>query len=33
MAAPPGPEDVTAWGDLVWSLTEFPGRRWVFALR
>jgi hypothetical protein len=33
LAAPPGPEDATVWGDLVWSLTEFPGRRWVFAVR
>jgi hypothetical protein len=33
MAAPPGPEDATVWGDLIWSLTEFPGRRWVFAVR
>lgn len=34
-AAPPGPEDVShdpATG-LLWSVTEFPGRRWIFALR
>lgn len=33
LVAPPGPEDATVWGGLIWSLTEFPGRRWVFALR
>lgn len=32
-AAPPGPEDVCWDGGLLWSVTEFPGRRWVFALR
>lgn len=32
-AAPPGPEDVSWDGRLLWSVTEFPGRRWVFALR
>lgn len=32
-AAPPGPEDVCWDGRLLWSVTEFPGRRWVFALR
>jgi hypothetical protein len=34
-AAPPGPEDVTyapATG-LLWTVTEFPGRRWIVALR
>ena len=33
--APPGPEDVTYWPAqrLLWSVTEFPGRRWLFALR
>lgn len=34
-AAPPGPEDVSyapATG-LLWGVTEFPGRRWIFALR
>jgi hypothetical protein len=31
---PTGPEDVTWWpqrGEL-WSLTEWPGRRWVYAI-
>lgn len=32
-AAPPGPEDVSWDGRLLWSVTEFPGRRWLFALR
>lgn len=31
---PTGPEDVTAWPgtDRLWSLTEWPGRRWVFPV-
>ncbi len=31
---PPGPEDITFWpvrGEL-WSLSEWPGQRWVFAI-
>lgn len=32
-AAPPGPEDVSWDGRLLWSVTEFPGRRWIFALK
>lgn len=31
---PPGPEDITYWpgrGEL-WSLSEWPGQRWVFAI-
>lgn len=32
-AAPPGPEDVCWDGRLLWSVTEFPGRRWIFALK
>jgi hypothetical protein len=34
-AAPPGPEDVSydPATRLLWSVTEFPGRRWIFALR
>jgi len=32
-AAPPGPEDVSWDGRLLWSVTEFPGRRWLVALR
>lgn len=27
-----GPEDLTSWGDELWTLSEFPGRRWVYAL-
>lgn len=31
---PPGPEDVTYWPetDRLWSLTEHPGKRWVFSV-
>lgn len=31
---PTGPEDVTHWPQRrqVWTLTEWPGRRWVFGL-
>jgi hypothetical protein len=34
-AIPPGPEDVChrADDDLLWSLTEYPTRRFVFCLR
>lgn len=34
-ALPVGPEDISYWPstDLLWSLTEYPGRRYVFALR
>lgn len=34
MATPMGPEDVAYWpsADLLWSLTEHPRRRWVFAM-
>lgn len=32
-AAPPGPEDVSWDGRLLWSVTEFPGRRWIVALK
>ena len=30
---PVGPEDITYWPstDMLWSLTEYPGRRFVFA--
>lgn len=33
-AAPVGPEDLTYWPstDLLWSLTEHPPWRWVFAM-
>ncbi len=33
-ATPPGPEDLVYWPqtDLLWSLGEHPGRRWVFAM-
>ncbi|GAA1735552.1 hypothetical protein [Aeromicrobium alkaliterrae] len=31
---PTGPEDITSWPgtDRLWSLTEWPGRRWVYAV-
>ncbi len=31
---PPGPEDITYWPsrDQLWSLSEYPGRRFVFAM-
>lgn len=34
-ATPMGPEDVTWWPstDLLWSVSEHPRRRWVFAMR
>ncbi len=34
-ATPMGPEDIAYWPstDLLWSLTEHPRRRWVFAMR
>ena len=34
-ALPPGPEDIAWWPstDELWSLTEHPGRRWVFCMR
>ena len=30
----PGPEDIVYWPetDLLWSVSEHPGRRWVFAM-
>ncbi|WP_182524126.1 hypothetical protein [Nocardioides dongkuii] len=33
-AAPMGPEDLTWWpsDDLLWSVSEHPGRRWVYAM-
>ena len=33
-ALPVGPEDISYWPstDLLWSLTEYPGRRFVFAM-
>lgn len=33
-ALPPGPEDITYWPstDQLWSLSEYPGRRFVFAM-
>ena len=35
LAVPMGPEDVSYWpsADLLWSLSEHPRRRWVFAMR
>jgi hypothetical protein len=34
-ALPVGPEDISYWPstDLLWSLSEYPGRRFVFAVR
>lgn len=34
-AIPVGPEDITYWpsDDLLWSLSEYPTRRFVFAVR
>ena len=34
-ATPMGPEDITWWPstDLLWSVTEHPRRRWVYAMR
>jgi hypothetical protein len=32
-ATPPGPEDLAVDGDLLWSVTEHPRRRWVFSMR
>jgi hypothetical protein len=33
-ALPPGPEDIAYWPatDRLWSLSEHPGRRWVFCV-
>ncbi len=33
-ALPVGPEDITYWpsSDLLWSLSEYPGHRYVFAI-
>jgi hypothetical protein len=33
-ALPPGPEDLAASddGERLWSLSEYPGKRWVFSL-
>jgi hypothetical protein len=33
-ALPPGAEDITYWPstDQLWSLSEYPGRRFVFAM-
>ena len=34
-ATPMGPEDVSYWPstDTLWSVSEHPGRRWVYAMR
>lgn len=34
-AIPVGPEDISYWPsqDMLWSLTEYPGRRFVFCVR
>jgi hypothetical protein len=33
-ALPPGPEDLALWPERrqLWSVTEFPGKRWVYAV-
>jgi len=33
-ATPPGPEDLAWWPstDLLWSVTEHPRRRWIYAM-
>jgi len=33
-ALPPGPEDLDVWPERrqLWSVSEFPGKRWVFAV-
>ena len=35
LAMPMGPEDISYWpsADLLWSLSEHPWRRWVFAMK
>jgi len=35
LAMPMGPEDIAYWPstDLLWSVSEHPWRRWVFAMR
>jgi hypothetical protein len=35
LTLPVGPEDISYWPsrDRLWSLTEYPGRRFVFAMR
>jgi len=34
LATPMGPEDLCFWPseDLLWSVTEHPRRRWVYAM-
>lgn len=31
-AGPPGVEDLSHWPDRLWSVSEWPGMRWVFAM-
>jgi hypothetical protein len=33
-ALPPGPEDIAVWPerDQLWSVSEFPGKRWMFSI-
>ncbi|HEX6149855.1 hypothetical protein [Nocardioides sp.] len=35
LAVPVGPEDISYWPstDRLWSLTEHPGRRWLFSMK
>ena len=34
-ATPMGPEDIAWWPstDLLWSVTEHPRRRWIYAMK
>jgi hypothetical protein len=34
-ALPTGPEDIAYWPsqDALWSLSEYPGRRWVYCMK
>jgi len=32
-ATPMGPEDLTAVGDSLWTVTEHPRRRWIVEMR
>lgn len=34
-AAPIGPEDIAYWPstDTLWSVTEHPRRRWIYAMK
>ncbi|GAA3804171.1 hypothetical protein GCM10022242_04400 [Nocardioides panacisoli] len=34
-STPPGPEDIVWWpsSDLLWSVTEHPRKRWIYAMK